>query len=100
MPEYPLELYSYEELPNDASLRVLELLPGAANDPISCLLHVADWSDPPRYEAVSYTWGDAQLRVPIICQGKRFDVTVNLHQALHQFRYEDQSRFLWTDLLW
>ena len=98
MPEE--ELYQYDDLPSQASFRVAELLPGKRNEPVSCLLHLADWSDPPEYEAISYTWGDPNARATINCNGKRLEVTQNLYWGLVHIRLRDRSRFLWADAIW
>jgi hypothetical protein len=101
--EYSAEPYQYEVLPAETAFRILELLPGKEDDPVSCLLHVADLSEPsksPTFEVISYAWGDATVRTPIICHGKQVQVTRNLRCALIHFRYHDQSRFMWADALW
>ena len=100
MVEHSSETYHYEDLPTETSIRVIELLPGKAGDIVSCLLHVVDWLNPRQYDALSYTWGNPHEKVPIICHGKKLEVPVNLHTALTRFRYEDRSRYLWTDALW
>ena len=50
--EYRLESYRYEDLSNPppATFRIVELLPEEGGDIVSCLLHVADWSN--EYEAL------------------------------------------------
>ena len=99
MPEYLKERYQYEALPTE-TFRVFELLPGVEGDPISCLLHDANWADLPVYEAISYAWGDPKATTPVILDGKRLDVTVNLQTALKHFRHQDRSRVLWADAIW
>jgi hypothetical protein len=96
----PLHTYRYTELPTNTSIRVLELLPGNESNPISCLLHVVDGQDAREYEAVSYAWGDPNVKVPINCDGKRLEITLNLHAALIHIRFEDRARFLWADAIW
>ncbi|KAG9234194.1 heterokaryon incompatibility protein-domain-containing protein [Amylocarpus encephaloides] len=81
------------------SLRLLELLPGSDNEPVSCLLRSVEWIDAPNYEALSYAWGDPSALTPVFVNGKRLDVTVSLHIALKHLRYEDQSRVLWADAI-
>ena len=95
-----LEPHQHENLPTKTSLRVAEILPGQGDDPISCILHVVDVSNPQQYEAVSYAWGDASLRAPVCCDGKRLEVTRNLHIALTHLRLQDRPRILWADALW
>ena len=100
--EYPSAFYKYEDLPDPPPpcFRVAELLPGEGGDPVSCLLHIADLSKSPEYEALSYAWGDLNARATIICQGKRVEVSQSLYTGLTHLRYPDRSRYLFADALW
>ncbi|KAI8723093.1 HET domain-containing protein [Fusarium sp. LHS14.1] len=93
--------YSYQELGTQTSFRIAELLPGNDDDPIQCRVHSASWSDPkiPEYEAISYVWGNPNLKADIICHGKRLKVTQNLFNALAHFRQRDRPRYLWADAI-
>jgi hypothetical protein len=93
-----LKAYQYDDLPS--SFRLLELLPGKRKEPIVCLLHTVHWYDHPKYDALSYTWGDLAVKVPFNCHGGRLDITVNLQAALVHLRFEDHSRMLWIDAIW
>lgn len=96
----PQSPYQFDDLQTETSFRVLELLPGQQDAPISCILHAADWKQPPDYEAVSYAWGDRNLTAAIRCHGKRLEVGQNLHSGLTHLRLARRSRFLWVDCLW
>jgi hypothetical protein len=96
----PQSPYEHDDLETETSFRVLELLPGRDGQPISCRLHLADWTHPPEYEAVSYAWGDPLLRASIKCHGKRLEVGANLYSGLEHLRHPDRSRNLWVDCLW
>jgi len=100
MAEYPEKHHKHEALPTKTSFRVLELLPSVEGDPISCLLRCVHWADLPEYEAISYAWGDPKTKTPVIVDGKRLDVTVNLRTGLQHFRYQNRSRVLWADAIW
>lgn len=89
--------YRYQRLPSRTSFRILELLPGEKNAPISYRLHIADWADSTQYEAVSYTWGDINQKTKTTCDGLDLMITHNLKDALVSMRRQDQSRFLWAD---
>jgi hypothetical protein len=65
----PQSPYQFVDLQTETSFRVLELLPGRDDAPISSLLHLADWTRPHEYEAVSYAWGDPELKATIKCHG-------------------------------
>jgi hypothetical protein len=89
--------FQYEPLPSHSSFRVIELLPGSYNDQIQYRLHVVDWTDPIPYEAVSYAWGDNEIKVPTICNGRELHVTPNLRDGLRNMRLKSESRYLWAD---
>ena len=95
MSEFLSESYQYEDLPipPPGSFRVAELLPGEKDDPVSCVLHVTNWSNPLEYEAISYAWGDPNATATVIRHGKKVEMTKSLHGALAQLRYQHQSRF-------
>lgn len=88
--------YTYEELPNTSSFRILELLPGIKEE-IEFILSIADWNNPPSYEALSYAWGDVNTTEPIFSRGSKLDVTTNLKAGLLQLRKPDKSRYIWAD---
>lgn len=99
MSHFP-DSYRYQDLPSPFSFRLAELLPGEEGDPVTCLLHVAEWPDLPDYGALSYAWGDLNARATITCEGKRIEVTQSLYGGLAQVRYKDRSRLLFADALW
>ncbi|KAK4099235.1 HET-domain-containing protein, partial [Parathielavia hyrcaniae] len=97
-------------------IRVLDLAPGAGDDPIRCSLSQQPLKGPESYEAVSYVWGDANRPHNIICNWRvpmiydndyalmapnkvtdNFKVTDNLHKLLRHLRSPDESRRLWID---
>ena len=96
----PREAYPYDIMPTQTSFRVLELLPGQEGDPVSCLLHHVNWSNPLEYEAISYAWGDANDIEWVICQGTELKVTPNLHSRLNHLWFQDRSRILWVNAIW
>ena len=79
-------------------IRVLELQPDLCDSsPISVRLSKAFVSDPPKYHALSYLWGDSSEKVPIFVDGKRFNIGKNLFAALKCLRLRDSSLLLWAD---
>jgi hypothetical protein len=78
-------------------IRILDLLPGRAEDPIQCDLRVASLSDQIQYEALSYVWGHHSRM--ILIAGLKFSVTENLYAALKQLRHTSSKRALWADQL-
>ncbi|CZR60246.1 uncharacterized protein PAC_10142 [Phialocephala subalpina] len=67
-------------------IRLIELEPGGPDDPVAIHLLAAELDHCLEYEALSYVWGDAKNTLPISCNGRRFEVTVNLHAALVRAR--------------
>src|SRR2546430_2351964 len=53
----------------------------------------------PEYEALSYAWGDPNIRQPISVNGKMMRVTSNLYSALRTLRKADEDRVFWVDAL-
>jgi hypothetical protein len=90
----------YDSILRSRSIRVLDLAPGTWDEPVNCFLrtvHLDD--DDPRYEAISYAWGDYNDRKPVICNGYAITTTRSLFEALQRFRYVDTTRTLWADAL-
>ncbi|OAP56816.1 hypothetical protein AYL99_08928 [Fonsecaea erecta] len=59
----------------------------------------ASLKDKPRYEALSYTWGDTSNKRDICMNGHRFPITLNLHIAFQHLREQNGARTLWVDAL-
>ncbi|KAH7308420.1 heterokaryon incompatibility protein-domain-containing protein [Stachybotrys elegans] len=93
--------FQYEPLPagnsERVSIRLLQLLPGSAEEPIKCSIIVVNLYDDPAYEALSYYWGDTASSIPIQSGEELINVTSNLHDALVNLRLKDKLRVLWVD---
>ena len=94
----------YRKLPSDARrFRLLTIIPSAdVASTIECSLaeHSIDDAEY-TYDALSYCWGDAGTTVPIIVDGHERQVTVNLDDALRQFRSDSfpSPMIIWADAL-
>jgi hypothetical protein len=81
-------------------LRMLELLPGGADEPIQTKLSHHPLFDLPLCEALSYEWGPPTRDHEIICCGKILKVTTNLLAVLKRLRSESSTpRLLWIDAI-
>jgi len=80
-------------------IRLLKLAPGARDAEIRCTLTHASLENKPTYEALSYTWGDAEDRRHILFDGYDFSITANLDVALRYLRKLGEVRTLWVDAL-
>jgi hypothetical protein len=97
-------------------IRVIDLAPGAGDEPIICSLSQQPLRGPEPYEAVSYVWGDPQRRHSITCNWRvptvyandfayvvphqvtdNFKITDNLNRLLLHLRLKDAPRRLWID---
>lgn len=98
------KLYQYQPLHGETSIRVLTLLPSKfASSDIHIELSPIQLSDPPEFEAASYTWatkdGDSSISSSVFCEGTRIMVTRNCVELLRTLRKEDTERTLWVDAI-
>jgi hypothetical protein len=78
-------------------IRLIELIPGAWNDPVSIRLFITELQHAPEYDAISYVWGDSSNTVPITCNGRKLNVTLNLNAAFKRIRLTYRPRIVWAD---
>ena len=97
-----MESFRYASLPEDIednTIRIAEIKPGQRDDLISCNIKHVRLADQPRYEALSYCWGDPALNKSINCMGKPLAITTNLYLALRQLQSPSETRILWLDAI-
>ncbi|KAE8449252.1 hypothetical protein EG329_008419 [Mollisiaceae sp. DMI_Dod_QoI] len=96
-------------------IRLIELLPGGFKDAIKCRMHcryvqhvgTSMWwpdaeypeSNPPKYEALSYAWGDSLSMESIYINDQSLSVRSNLATILRYLRKKKVSRILWIDAI-
>lgn len=92
--------YKYESLSGSTPrIRLVTIDPAVGLDePVSCTLDTVEFGERP-YEALSYVWGDPTIKVPIMIEGKRLDVTPNLADALQHVRLGVSPRTMWIDAI-
>ncbi|TGO78250.1 hypothetical protein BELL_0073g00140 [Botrytis elliptica] len=103
--------YQHDVLPQ-GYIRLISVKPGKPEDPIE--LHMnsirfrpldhTNWIPAkyvPRYEALSYTWDEDEKKdkIPVILNGKPFDITSNLHSALLAIQRGDNFSPFWIDAI-
>lgn len=89
----------YDVLPSDRSVRLLHLHPGHDDELLSCSLQVYDdYATVPQYHALSYCWGDPNLRADLVCNGRMHAVPSSLYAALCQLRTK-QCLKVWADAI-
>ena len=92
--------YSYKPISTFWSeIRLVTIKPGPFDADIECELKHVFLDDKPSYEALSYTWGDANDTRSLFLSGLPWDVTANLELALRYLRHKDGTRIMWIDAL-
>ena len=100
VPSSSTQTYRYSPLKHEHDIRLLYLLPGSNEAPLSCSLRIVSLSEIPDYEAVSYTWGEPIFSASIECSSKgHLPITENLSKALFHLRLANRSRVLWIDAI-
>jgi hypothetical protein len=89
----------YAELPSGRHIRLLELFPGVGHDAIIIELTVYPLANAPKFDAISYVWGDSKKIVPVQCNRSTLNITMNLRAALVRVRYPDRPRIVWADAI-
>ncbi|KAL8942688.1 MAG: hypothetical protein Q9211_001286 [Gyalolechia sp. 1 TL-2023] len=87
-----------------SEFRILSLSPSAnREDDIRCILRKTNFKTNlevgPRYEALSYAWGNASEKRLIYVNDQPFSVTINLDIALRYLRKTNVARDLWIDAI-
>ena len=97
----PVETFKYSALQQDKDCtRLVRIEPaGKDGDPISCTLVDVAFGDRPKYQALSYTWGDETDKLTIHLNGAEFRVAQNLFDALQFLRQEPDRAPLWIDAI-
>jgi Heterokaryon incompatibility protein (HET) len=78
-------------------IRLLSLLSGSDKDAIHCELCTVSLGDGPKFNALSYVWGDVSKTKPIYVGEQIFNATTNLELALRHIRKPDAVQTLWVD---
>ncbi|KAF4627528.1 hypothetical protein G7Y89_g10626 [Cudoniella acicularis] len=82
------------------NFRTARLHPAANfSDPIHCDLIEAELGYGPKYEALSYVWGDPTQTVDIDVEGSVLKITVNLDLFLRYIREKYTTRTIWADAI-
>jgi hypothetical protein len=63
------------------------------------VLSTASLESNPRFEALSYTWGDKKNQKHIVLNGDTFLIRENIEAALRRLRYTNKLRILWVDAI-
>ena len=86
----------YDHLKHEHSIRLFQITPGL---PIRLILHQSDLNKKPRYQAFSYTWGDADDVEMINVNGEQFTVRSNLYTLLEELCLQGDTSMFWCDAI-
>lgn len=93
----PKNAYTYEPILS-GQMRLLRVShTEEAEIMISCSLRTVSLDYPPKFEALSYTWGHSAPRQSIMINGQPFQVTSTLMAALKRLRRKDRPVDVWID---
>ncbi|KAG9187586.1 hypothetical protein G6011_05457 [Alternaria panax] len=82
----------YEPLIGDA-IRLLFVKPGFKDEPLQCaLVTIANLSESPPYNALSYVWGESDGAASILCNGADMAITKRLADTLKYLRPSPEWR--------
>jgi hypothetical protein len=85
--------------PSDLYIRLVHLSNGELDGNLSCSMEPYKLSTAPKYEALSYCWGDPNDKAEITCDGRRLEIQGNLRDFLLRTRAKGTSRMLWIDAI-
>lgn len=92
-----MALFNYVPLENPNHIRLINLLPGAAQELLQAsILHTALETAPP-YQAVSYVWGSSEKNFILESPDGIIPITASLHSALRRLRKQESPMLLWAD---
>ncbi|KAK2010581.1 HET-domain-containing protein, partial [Colletotrichum eremochloae] len=97
-----MQHYQYQPLLHDDEIRVLVLWPSkdlSDKAEIQCTLEHVRLSELPKYEAVSYAWGDGSKLRRVICNRKSISITESLFALLLDVRDISRPRRIWADAI-
>ncbi|OJD28962.1 heterokaryon incompatibility protein or allele [Diplodia corticola] len=89
--------FRYQQLNDASEFRLLRLFPGSPGDKLGCDIFHVNLRQLPRYEAVSYTWGNDRLCQELYSTKGLIKITDNCAHALTALRYPEDERVLWID---
>lgn len=78
-------------------IRLILIAPGQKDDKVACRLEVVSLDQLPRYDTLSYTWGNPETTSEILVNDNPVSITATLHNALHSIRHPRRTVTLWAD---
>ncbi|KAH8704462.1 heterokaryon incompatibility protein-domain-containing protein [Phaeosphaeriaceae sp. PMI808] len=84
---------------NSRQIRLVTILPGRHADEIACELNVVSLDELPRYNSLSYVWGEKTGSYSILLNNVPYRITRNLQAALRRLRSRGKPQVFWIDMI-
>jgi hypothetical protein len=81
------------------TIRLFQLKPGRHDEPLQGRLIYASFNSIPKYEALSYSWGNPDKLHHLLTDEGFVPITESVRSALTRLRFHDQIRVLWVDAI-
>ncbi|KAF8865652.1 HET-domain-containing protein, partial [Acephala macrosclerotiorum] len=91
--------YRYRPFETKNSIRLFQLKPGNREEPIEGRLICVSFDSKPKYEALSYAWGNSAMHHHILTDEGTIPMTASVRSALTRLRLPNRERVLWIDAL-
>lgn len=85
--------------PARSQIRICHILPALSDGRIACELRPASMNNLPRYNCLSYVWGEHKDKAEILLNGESFEVTSNLHIILQHLQCNCYGEPIWIDAM-
>lgn len=88
---------NYRPLESPNHIRLVNLLPGATEEPLQATIIHTSLETPPSYQALSYVWGSGWKEFNLESSEGVIPITASLHSALKRLRRQGSPTLLWAD---
>jgi ankyrin repeat protein len=93
-------LFQHTSLKGLGAIRLVEIQPSQnSEDFIVCHLKHSNLASRPKYDALSYVWGDKSGQTSISVNGFKLGITDNLWSALYSLRHKTEPKSMWIDAI-
>ena len=80
-------------------IRLVQVLPGIADDPVCCTVTHHHLNQLPKYWALSYSWNSDSNCESVMCGGDRLVVQQSVYQLMWRLRQQSEPITLWVDAI-
>ncbi|KAK1516300.1 hypothetical protein CABS01_06267 [Colletotrichum abscissum] len=80
-------------------IRLLTILSGRQTEELRCTCSTIRLDDRPKYNALSYVWGNREAKAQVIVNGVQVTINKSLAGALRRIRHDREPIVIWADAL-